>query len=276
MSAEVKAWHGPSVANVVTHPGCRALMTKWLQIRSEREPVLADFWNTSDPSLVDSSMLFMKGDNNYTYLHHGRYLCNLVGFSMQGMTLQDLRTRVRGELFNVYDRSTSEFDLAYFQSFSDFAQDVVLWGRLCLPLRLHADDDRTLLLVYCHLIEDKASLFRTLFTHSRYAIIVAAPIYGNKRALDNAWIINQNERAAPITGVAEHALDDLMIRSGPVFSDDALWNHFARNIGNGLVSADVSVTTTGNRYQAFGEMVDDYLVFHFAEHAPSGESFEIG
>ena len=79
-----------------------------------------------------------------------------------------------------------------------------------------------------------------------------------------------------ITGVAEHALDDLMIRSGPVFSDDALWNHFARNIGNGLVSADVSVTTTGNRYQAFGEMVDDYLVFHFAEHAPSGESFEIG
>ena len=36
----------------------------------------------------------------------------------------------------------SEFDIAYFQSFSDFSQDVVLWGRLCLPLRMHADDDR--------------------------------------------------------------------------------------------------------------------------------------
>ena len=49
-----------------------------------------------------------------------------------------------------------------------------------------------------------------------------------------------------------------------------------RNIGNGLVSADVTVTTTGSRYHAFGEMIDDYLVFHFAEQTPSGQSFEIG
>ena len=60
--------------------------------------------------------------------------------------------------------------------------------------------DRVVVLVFCHMIEDKASLFRTLFTHSRYGIIVTWPIYNAKRQIDDAWIINQNAAAMPITG----------------------------------------------------------------------------
>ncbi|GEM_PF-1447164 len=276
MSAEVRSWFGPAVANVATHPGVRALVAKWLQIRAEREPLLSDFWNTADQQMMDSSMLFMKLDDDYTYLHHGRYLCERIGFSMQGLSLRNLRTRVRSQLIELYDRATSQFDLIYFQSFADFAQDVVLWGRLCLPLRMKEGDDRVLLLVFCHMIEDKASLFRTLFTHSRYGIIVTWPIYNAKRQIDDAWIINQNAAAMPITGVQDHTADDLMLRAGPVFSDDALWRHFARGVPGGMVSAEISVSTSGSRYIASGELIDDYLVFHFAEQKPFDESFVIG
>lgn len=276
MSAEVRSWSGPAVANVATHPGVRALVAKWLQIRAEREPLLADFWNEADPQLMDSALLFLKLEDDYTYLHHGRHLRERVGFSMQGLTLQRLRTRVREQLITLYDRATSEFDLVYFQSFADFAQDVVLWGRLCLPLRMKEGDDRVVLLVFCHLIEDKASLFRTLFTHSRYGIIVASPIYDAKRRIDDAWIISQNKAAIPITGISDHTSDDLMLRAGPVFSDDALWRHFAEKIGSGMVSADITVSTSGSRYIASGELIEDYLVFHFAEQTPSDHCFVIG
>ena len=276
MNAQVRSWSGAAVANVVTHPAVRALVTKWLQIRAEREPLLADFWNGATQQMTDSSLLFMKLEDDYAYLHHGRYLSERVGFSMQGRTLGDLRTRVRAELTGLYDRATSEFDLVYFQSFADFAQDVVLWGRLCLPLRMKEGDNRVLLLVYCHLIEDKASLFRTLYTHSRCGVIVAWPIYDAKRQLDDAWIISQNTAATPVTGVHDHTSDDLMLRAGPVFSDDELWRHFARGMQNGLVTADVTVTTSGIRYLASGEIVDGYLMFRFTEQAPPATPFIIG
>lgn len=275
MGSEVKSWFGPAVANVVTHATLSALLMKWLQIRTEREPVLADFWQEADRRLLDHSVLFLKGDADYTYLHHGRYLCERVGFSMQGRRLSELRTRVRGELAPIYDRCTNEFDIGYVQSFADFSQDAVLWGRLCLPLRMHADDPRIALLSVCHMIEDKVSIFRKIYEGSRDPVIVASPVRDANRHIENAWIIGQNAPAAAITGVYDHAHDDLMLRSGPVFSDERLWRHFARALPAGPVGARVRIATTGEVYLLFGEFSDDFIVFHMFQCAQEPPTFEI-
>ncbi|HSP25617.1 MAG TPA: hypothetical protein VLQ65_10600 [Saliniramus sp.] len=253
----------------------RALVAKWLQIRSERDPVLADFWHAADEKLMDSSILFMKGDRDYTYLHHGRYLQERIGFSMQGMNLSELRTRVREQLFGIYDHCTDEFEIAYFQSFSDFQQDVMLWGRICLPLRLNDKDPRVLLLLFCHAIEDKASVFRSLFERSHHAIIIAAPIYDDQRNLQDAWIVGQNDPASKVTGVFDHARDDLLIRASPIFADETLWAYLGQGLANGSVSAKVSSNASGSRYHIFGEMVGEYVVFHLSEENNTDATFEI-
>lgn len=265
MNAQVRSWFGNAVPNVISHPTVRALVARWLQICSERDPVLADFWHVADDKLIDSSILLIKGANDYTYLHHGRYLQERIGFSMQGMNLSDLRTRVRGQLIEIYDRSTEAFELGYFQSFADFQQDVMLWGRICLPLRMSQSDDRVLLLLFCHPLEDKASVFRSLFERSHYAIVVASPIYDEHRNLQDAWIIGQNEPASRVTGVFEHARDDLLIRSVPMFADEALWAYVGQGLVNGSVSAKVRSRATGVRYHLFAEMVGEYVVLHLTE-----------
>lgn len=275
MGSEVKSWFGPAVANVLAQAALGALTTKWMQIRTEREPLLADFWQDLDQSTADRSVLFLKGESDYTYLHHGRYLRDRVGFSMQGRRLSELRTRVRQELAAVYDRCTSDFEIGYVQSFADFAQDSVLWGRLCLPLRMHADDPRTLLLSVCHMIEDKASMFRRIYEGSRNPVIVASPVRDANRQIENAWIIGQNAPAAVITGVYDHAHDDLMLRSGPVFSDERLWRHFARTLASGASGARIRVATTGEVYLAFGEFSDDFIVFHMFQCPDEPPSFDI-
>ena len=66
MSAQVRSWFGKAVPNVISHPSVRAFVAKWLQIRSERDPVLADFWHSADEGLMDSSILFMKGEIGIT------------------------------------------------------------------------------------------------------------------------------------------------------------------------------------------------------------------
>ncbi|TVR10487.1 MAG: hypothetical protein EA385_03825 [Salinarimonadaceae bacterium] len=275
MGAEVRSWFGPAVANVVVHPALGALLMKWMQIRAERDPVLADFWQGADTQLADYSVLFLKGEADYTYLHHGRYLSERVGFSMQGQRLSELRTRVRAELTAAYDRCTSEFDIGYIQSFADFAQDSVLWGRLCLPLRMHVDDPRILLLSVCHKIEDKVSIFRKVYEESRNPVVVASPVRDASRQIENAWIIGQNEPAAVITGVYDHAHDDLMLRSGPVFSDERLWRHFARALPAGPVGARVKIATTGEIYLVFGEFTDDFIVFHMFQCPEGPPTFDI-
>lgn len=275
MNAQVRKWFGNSVPNVVSHPSVRALMAKWLQICSDRDPVLADFWHLADDKLIDSSILFIKSENDYTYLHHGRYLQERIGFSMQGMNLSDLRTRVRGQLIEIYDHCTDAFELGYFQSFADFQQDVMLWGRLCLPLRMGQNDPRVLLLLFCHALEDKASIFRSLFERSHYAIVVASPIYDEHRNLQDAWIIGQNDPASRITGVFEHARDDLLIKSAPIFADEALWAYIGQGLANGSVSARVRSRTSDLRYHLFAEMVGEYVVFHLTEENPRDASFEV-
>lgn len=275
MSAQVRSWFGNAVPSVISHPSVRALAAKWHQICSERDPVLADFWHAADDKLTDSSILFMKGSNDYTYLHHGRYLQERIGFSMQGMNLSELRTRVREQLFDIYDRCANEFEMAYFQSFSDFRQDVMLWGRICLPLRLSRNDPRVLLLLFCHPLEDKASVFRSLFERSNYAIVVASPIYDEQRKLQDAWIIGQNERASGVTGVLEHARDDLLLRSSPMFSNDALWAYLSQGLSSGSVTAKVRKGDTGLQYHVFAEMLGEYVVFHLSEENPADASFAI-
>jgi hypothetical protein len=276
MNAQVRSWFGNAVPNVISHPSVRALVTKWLQISTERDPVLADFWHAADDKLMDSSILFMKGDDDYTYLHHGRYLQERIGFCMQGMNLSELRTRVREQLFEIYDHCTDKFELTYFQSFSDFQQDVMLWGRICLPLRLSHKDPRALLLLFCHPIEDKASVFRSLFERSQHAIIVASPIYDDQRNLQDAWIIGQNDPASKVTGVFEHARDDLLLRASPIFADEALWAYLGQGLATGAVTAKVRESASGARYHIFGEMVGEYLVFHLSEEKNADASFEIG
>jgi hypothetical protein len=275
MSALVRSWFGNTVPNVVSHPTVGALVAKWLQICSERDPVLADFWHTADDKLMDSAILFMKADRDYTYLHHGRYLQERIGFSMQGMNLSALRTRLREQLFEIYDHCTARFELAYFQSFSDFQQDVMLWGRICLPLRLSHGDPRVLLLLFCHPIEDKASVFRSLFERSKHAIIVASPIYDDHRNLQDAWIIGQNDPASKVTGVFEHARDNLQIRASPIFADETLWAYLGQGLANGSVSAKVRSNASGARHHIFGEMVGEYVVFHLSEENPTDAAFEI-
>ncbi len=275
MNPQVRSWFGPSIASVASHPTVRALIAKWSQISSERDPVLADFWHTADDKLTDSALLFIKGHEDYTYLHHGRYLQERIGFSMQGMNLSQLRTRLREQLFEIYDRCANEFELGYFQSFADFQQDVMLWGRITLPLRVSHSDQRVLLLVFCHPIEDKASVFRSLFERSHHAIIVASPLYDDKRCLLDAWIIGQNRPASLVTGVEEHTRDNLLLRSSPIFANDALWARLAAGLGDGPVSAIVTVNSRNVRYYLFAEMVGENLVVHLADQSQDGETFVI-
>jgi hypothetical protein len=246
-----------------------------MQIRAERPPVLADFWNSADDKLLDSALLFIKGETDYTYLHQGAYLQQRVGFSMQGMSLSDLRTRVRDQLREVYDRCCGEFEIGYLQSFADFRQDVMLWGRICLPLRMSEKDDTTLLLLFCHAIEDKASVFRSLFESSRHPM-VAYPVYDDERNLRDAWIIAQNEAASSVTGVYDHARDDLLLRASPIFADERLWAHLAEGLGaGGSASATVITKKSGVRHRLFVEMVGGYIVLHLAQDRLLDAAFEV-
>ena len=60
--------------SVVSHPAVRSLAEKWFQIKTERDPNLADFWHNADEAFVDNTILLLKGETDYTYLHHGRAL----------------------------------------------------------------------------------------------------------------------------------------------------------------------------------------------------------
>ncbi len=275
LSHQVKSWFGPGVQTVASHAAVQALAGKWLQIRGERDPCLEDFWHDPPEALVNYTILFLKGEQDYTYMHHGRALRERIGFSMQGLRLGQLRTRVRAELQAIYDRSTSRFEPAYFQSFADFQQDVILWGRLCLPLRISADDQRVALLIYCHPIEDKASMFRALFEHSATAILIATAVRDELGAMVDAWIIAENEGAARMTGVREHASANLLLRGLPMFASDELWHHLATGLENGVVSALVTDKAQGRTLRVDAEAVSDYVVLRLEENATAPPSFTI-
>lgn len=274
-SHQVRSWFGAGLHAVVTQDTVRALAAKWMQIRSERDPCLADFWTDPPEALENYAILFLKGEYDYTYLHHGRSLRDRIGFSMQGRRLGELRTRVRSELEVIYDRCSAEFEPAYFQSFADFQQDVILWGRLCLPLRISSDDPRVALLLYCHPIEDKASLYRALIENAAAAILIAVPVRDELGAVVDAWIIAENARAARLTGVEEHATANLLMRGLRLFAGDDLWTHLTQGLDHGSASATVTDQSGGRRLLIEAEAVNDYLVFHVHEMGDQSAAFTL-
>jgi len=274
-SHQVRSWFGAGIQAMATHPAVQALADKWLQIRAERDPTLADFWLDPPDALASYAIIFLKGGSDYTYLHHGRALRERVGFSMQGRRLGELRTRVRAELEAIYDRCSERFEPAYFQSFADFQQDVILWGRLCLPLRIGEEDDRVALLLFCHPIEDKASLFRAMFEHSAAAMLIASPVRDELGAMTDGWIIAANGPAARLTGSAEHARATLLLRSTPLFASDALWNHLVAGLETGMVSAALA-EASGRTLLLEAEAVNDYVVLRLLEPASPAPTFAVG
>jgi hypothetical protein len=257
---QVKSWFGASVQAVASHPAVQALAMKWLQIKTERDPCLADFWHNPDEAFTNNTILFLKGERDFTYLHHGRYLRDRIGFSMQGLQLGALRTKVRGALMEIYDRSSAGMELAYFQSFADFQQDVVLWGRLCLPLRISEDDPRVAILLYCHPIEDKASIARTVFERSSIGIIIATPIKDDGGRIEDAWVVAQNEHAGEVTGIEDHASADLLLRHTPLFGREEVWEHLTRGLEQHATVAVVTDKVRNLTLNLSLELLGEYLV----------------
>ncbi|HEX2510093.1 MAG TPA: hypothetical protein VHK66_06185 [Microvirga sp.] len=275
MSYQVKSWFGAAVPGVVSHPAVRSLAEKWFQITTEREPCLSDFWHNADDAFLDNAILLLKGETDYTYLHHGRALQQKIGFSMQGLRLADLRTRMRPALMEIYDRCAGEFLLSYFQSFTDFEQEVILWGRLVLPVRLSSDDARPALVLYCHPIDDKASAFKTLFEKSRSGIVIAAPVKNDTGDIVDAWIIAQNEQARHVTGVYDPALSDLLLRRGRIFSRDDVWSAIVDGVDRRSTVATLSDSAAGISINLYTELVEEYLVLRLTTVAPVSHAFLI-
>lgn len=275
MTYQVKSWFGATVPNVVSHPAVRSLAEKWFQITTERDPTLADFWHNQDTAFVDNTILLLKGETDYTYLHHGRALQQKIGFSMQGLRLVELRTKVRATLMEIYDRATAEFMLCYFQSFADFQQDVVLWGRLALPVRLSSEDSRVAIVLYCHPIEDKASIYKALFERSASGIVIAAPVKNEAGQIIDAWIIAQNEPASDLTEVYDHATADLLLRHARIFARDDVWTAITRGLGQRVTVATLSSPANGFTVNVYTELVDEYLVLRMTFVVPVNDTFLI-
>jgi hypothetical protein len=134
----------------------------------------------------------------------------------------------------------------------------VLWGRLCLPLRLSPEDDRVAVLLYCHPIEDKASIYRTLFEHSNSGIIIAAPIKNEAGDIVNAWLIAQNNLAAEMARVVEND-DELLMRSYGFFSRDDVWRHVTSGVEASPKMVVLNDLERGVMINVYAELVDEYL-----------------
>lgn len=276
MGIITRDWFGRHVVNIVSPTALSALAAKWLQLKSEREPVLADFWNSPSSEFCDHSVLVMKDeDGDYTYLHQGRSLYEQVGFSIQGRKLSELRTNSRAALKNVFDQCVESFDIGYTHIVMDFSHDTMLWGILCLPLRLHPNDGRMALLGVCHLLRDKASVFQSVYDATKDPMIVAYPIFDQRRRIEDAWIIGQNEAAAAVTGGRVPACDRLRLRSGPIFADERLWRFFAERLPLGPTSARARLPSSGIEYLLRAELTGDVIVFHFSAAVETEAVFEI-
>jgi hypothetical protein len=275
MDYQVKSWFGASAPSVVSHRAVQALLAKWAQIKAERDPVLADFWHEPDEALAENAILLLRSDPDYLYLHHGRALRERFGFSMQGLTLSDLRTRIRPHLLELFDRTAAEFTPAYFQSFDDLAEEVLLWGRLCLPLRLSTKDRRLALLLYCHPIADEAMILEALFERSRSSTLIATPIRDEHGRIVDAWIVAQNEEAAKITGIAEHATGNLLLRSTALLARDDLWTHLIDGLAAGSATATVTIPRQELTVSVELQLIGDYIVARATPLAEPAQAFTL-
>lgn len=275
MTYQVKSWFGASVPGVVSHSAVRSLASKWFQISTEREPLLADFWHETDEAFIDNTILLLKSESDYTYLHHGRTLRQKIGFSMQGLRLSELRTKARPMLVDIYDRVTADFSVCYFQSFSDFQIEVVLWGRLALPVRLSRDDPRVAIVLYCHPIEDKTSIYKALFEQSKSGIVIAAPVKNDGGGIVDGWVIAQNEPARQLMGIFDRSTPDLLLRQSRIFAREDVW----ASLTDGLTQRTTVLTLTdpanGVVISVQTEFVDEYVVVRMTTLPPVSETFVI-
>ena len=274
-SPQVRSWFGTTVAGITDEPAVQSLAAKWFQINAEREPTLADFWHQPDESFADRTILFLKGNTDYTYLHHGRFLVERIGFSMQGRRLGELRTRIRPQLAELYDRCSTEFTVTYLQSYADFHQDVMLWGRLCLPLRLSTDDRRVAVLVYCHPIEDKPGLFKALFEQTNSGLLVAMAIRDENGTPVDGWVVARNDEASRLTGLGEHAASELLLRQLPLFARNDLWTHIVENLPGRVAFATLSDPGRGLNLLLEAKLLGSYLVIRLAHPPESPRVFPI-
>jgi hypothetical protein len=136
----------------------------------------------------------------------------------------------------------------------------MLWGRLCMPLRISTDDDRIVVLLYCHPIEDKNSIFKSLFERSNSGTVIAAPVKNEKGLIVDAWIVAQNEQASRITGIREYGAADLLLRRTALFARDDLWDYLIDGLGNHAAAATLSDRSRGITLNLFAEIIDEYLV----------------
>ncbi|MGU3659176.1 hypothetical protein [Methylobacterium fujisawaense] len=268
---QVKDWYGATIAKVATHETVRALASQWQHIRDEREPLLEDFWHKPQSGIADHAIVLQKGLKDYTYFHHGKALQEKIGFGMQGKTLSELRTPIQRRMREVFDRCTADYVPAYFQCFDEYEAAGTLWGYLCLPVRTSSDIETMSLVIYCHFIEDKPSIFRSLFDRSSSAVIVAEPIPNQFGQIENAWIVSRNERGDRYCRNAATDSYEVLLRGTHLFSIPNVWEAVVEAAPRGVSHIQIQPREpTKPSLQVTVEMIDERIVLRITEsdHAP--------
>jgi hypothetical protein len=86
--------------------------------------------------------------------------------------------------------------------------------------------------------------------------------------------VAQNQQASQITGIAEHATGNLLLRSTALFARDHVWDCL---IGH-LPGRPAVATVTSKRQGTFSlsvELIDDYLVIRATPISETANVFEI-
>ena len=262
---QIKAWYGATVSKVANET-VRALASQWQHVRAERDPLVEDFWHKPQSGIADYALLLQKGRRDYTYLHHGKALQEKVGFGMQGKTLSELRSPLQRRMREVFDRCTSEFEPAYFQCFDEYERNGTLWGYLCLPVMTSSDIDAMSIVIYCHFIEDKPSIFRSLFARSGSAVIVPEPIPNQFGQIEDAWIVSRNEKGERYCRNHATGAFEVSLRATSLFSIPNVWETVVETAPRGVTHTQIVPRDPSKpNLHISAEMIDERLVLRISE-----------
>lgn len=263
---QVKDWYGSTIAKVATNETVRALASQWQHIRAERDPLLEDFWHKPQSGIADHAIVLQKGRRDYTYFHHGKALQEKIGFGMQGKTLSELRTPLQRRMREVFDRCTTDFAPAYFQCFDEYESTGTLWGYLCLPVLTSEDIDVMSVVIYCHFIEDKPSIFRSLFDRSSSAVIVAEPIRNQFGQIENAWIVSRNEAGDKYCRNAATDSYEVLLKATHLFSLRDVWDVVVEAAPRGVNHIEIRPKDPSKPWlQVTVETIDERIVLRISE-----------
>lgn len=265
---QVKDWYGSTVWKVANNETVRALAQQWQHIRAERDPLVEDFWHKPQAGIADHAILLQKGLRDYTYFHHGKALQEKVGFGMQGKTLSELRSPIQRRMREVFDRCTKEFEPAYFQCFDEYERNGTLWGYLCLPVITSRDIDALSIVIFCHFIEDKPTIFRSLFDRSGSAIIVAEPIPNQFGQIEDAWIVSRNELGDRYCRNHATGAFEVSLRATRLFNLPHVWEAVVESAPRGVSHIQIAHRDPSKpKLQVAAEMIDERLVLRISEIA---------